>query len=148
MAESSIAIYIKNDGSGNYSAAPYYAPSTLPVATVHPPLDFIQNSSQTGTPIDITGATNAAPIVLTVASGHGIVADDGVNISGVVGNTAANGAFLVTSVTATTITLQGSSGNAAWTSGGKLQKLAKTTNLFDALESMVKSVEAYKAAGN
>lgn len=148
MAESSICIYLKNDGSGNYSVAPYYAPSTLPVATVHPPLDFIENPSQTTTAIDITGATNVSPIVLTVASGHGIVADDCVNISGVLGNTAANGCFIVTSVTATTITLQGSAGNAAYTSGGKLQKLAKTTNLYNALESMVKALQAYKAAGN
>lgn len=148
MAESSVCIYLKNDGSGNYSVATYYAPSTLPVAAVHPPLDFITNSSQTGTPITITDATNAAPIVLTVASGHGIVADDCVNISGVGGNTNANGNFVITSVTSTTITLQGSSGNAAYTSGGKLVKLAKTTNIFDAAQACVKAIQAYKAAGN
>lgn len=152
MAESDIAILLRNDGSGTYTPALYFNPSTSPVAATHMPLDFVQNTSQTGNALDITAATNATPIVLTVASGHGIVANDCVNISGALGNTAANGCFVVTSVTSTTITLQGSAGNGAYTntsgSYAKIQKLAGTKNLFDALESCVKAVEAYKAAGN
>lgn len=65
----------------------------------------------------ITGATNATPIVITSAN-HGLATGDVVNISGVGGNTAANGIFTVTVVDADTFQLDGSHGNGAYTSGG------------------------------
>jgi hypothetical protein len=66
----------------------------------------------------IIGATNAAPIVLTCSSPHSFVPNDQVNVAGVGGNTAANGTFPVQTVTSTTITLMGTSGNGSYTSGG------------------------------
>ena len=65
----------------------------------------------------ITGATNATPIVIT-SNGHGLVTGDGVVISGVLGNTAANGTFAVTKVNNNTFSLNGSAGSGAYTSGG------------------------------
>jgi len=65
----------------------------------------------------ITGATNATPIVITIAS-HGYVTGDQAAISGVLGNTAANGNWSITVLTANTCSLDGSVGNAAYTSGG------------------------------
>jgi hypothetical protein len=65
----------------------------------------------------ITGATNAAPIVLTIAS-HGYVTGDQVLVAGVLGNTAANGDWTITVLTANTFSLNGSTGNGAYTSGG------------------------------
>jgi hypothetical protein len=65
----------------------------------------------------ITGATNAAPIVLTIAS-HGYVTGDQVLVAGVLGNTAANGDWTITVLTANTFSLNGSIGNGAYTSGG------------------------------
>ncbi|KKN41643.1 hypothetical protein LCGC14_0721180 [marine sediment metagenome] len=53
------------------------------------------------TPLDITGATNTDPIVIT-STGHGLVDGDMVIISGVTGNTAANGSFIVNTATADT----------------------------------------------
>jgi|TARA_B110000285_G_scaffold156957_1_gene175118 hypothetical protein len=53
----------------------------------------------------ITGATNATPIVVT-ATAHGFENGDIVTISGVGGNLAANGSFLVAGKTANTINLQ------------------------------------------
>lgn len=65
----------------------------------------------------ITGATNASPIVVTSAA-HGLSTGDRVKISGVGGNTNANGTFVVTVLSSSTFSLDGSSGNAAYTSGG------------------------------
>lgn len=75
-------------------------------------------SSADRTARTITGATNASPIVLTMASGHGFVANDSIIVSGVGGNTAANGIFTVQSSNTTTVTLKNSTGNGAYTSGG------------------------------
>ncbi len=65
----------------------------------------------------ITDASNTAPIVITSAA-HGLTTGARVTIASVVGNTAANGTFVVTRVDANTFSLVGSTGNGAWTSGG------------------------------
>lgn len=72
--------------------------------------------------LQVTAATNAAPIVLTTAT-HGLTTNDRVMVGGVLGNTNANGIWQVTNVTGTTFSLQGSTGNAAYTSGGFVVKL-------------------------
>jgi hypothetical protein len=64
----------------------------------------------------ITGATNTSPIVIT-SNGHGLTTGTLVRISGVTGNTAANGLFLVTSLTANTFSIP-VAGNGAYVSGG------------------------------
>lgn len=70
----------------------------------------------------ITNATNASPIVVT-AAGHGLLTGHQVYITGVVGNTAANNTstnpnWTITKVDANTFSLDGSSGNGAYSSGG------------------------------
>lgn len=65
----------------------------------------------------ITGATNATPIVIT-ANSHGLSNGDQVTVYGVAGNTAANGIWVVASATTNTFALTGSTGNAAYVSGG------------------------------
>src|SRR5581483_414770 len=69
----------------------------------------------------ITGATNASPISITATS-HGYSTGDIVNVAGVGGNTNANGTWQITVVDANTFTLNGSSGNSAYTSGGIASK--------------------------
>jgi hypothetical protein len=64
----------------------------------------------------ITAATNATPIVLTVPNNL-FKTNDLVYVQGVLGNTAANGLWLVT-VSGNSVTLVGSTGNGAYTSGG------------------------------
>jgi hypothetical protein len=74
----------------------------------------------------ITAATNATPIVLTNTLDNGTFANgDWVKITGVLGNLNANGAFRISSVSGsgTAMTLDGSAGSGAWTSGGKVQKM-------------------------
>jgi hypothetical protein len=65
----------------------------------------------------ITGATNAAPIVITSAA-HGLVTQKRVAIYQVAGNTAANFSWRVTVLTADTFSLDGSTGNGAYAGGG------------------------------
>jgi hypothetical protein len=67
----------------------------------------------------ITGATNVSPIEIT-SNGHGRITGDQVQIMGVLGNTAANGTWTVTlsPTDANKFTLDGSTGNGAYTGGG------------------------------
>lgn len=74
------------------------------------------STSKTGT-ATITGASNATPIVIT-ATAHGFASYDCVNITGVAGNTAANGLWCIIVVDANSFNLIGSVGTAAYTSGG------------------------------
>jgi len=71
---------------------------------------------------NLSGATNATPIVVT-AVGHNFVADDLVSIAGVVGNTAANGQWPVASVSGNNFSLVGSVGNGVYASGGVVTSL-------------------------
>lgn len=57
----------------------------------------------------VTGATNAAPIVIT-SPGHNLITNSEVTIAGVVGNTAANGNWSINVIDQNTFTLKGSSG--------------------------------------
>lgn len=68
----------------------------------------------------ITGATNATPIAITCTA-HGYSTGDTVVITGVAGNTNANGTWEITNTGANTFTLDGSAGNAAYTSGGTVR---------------------------
>jgi hypothetical protein len=65
----------------------------------------------------LTAATNATPIAITI-TGHGYSTGDTVVVTGVAGNTAANGTWEITVTDTNTFTLDGSAGNANRTSGG------------------------------
>jgi hypothetical protein len=65
----------------------------------------------------ITDATNASPIVITSAD-HGLTTGTRVTITGVGGNTGANGTFVITVVNANTFSLDDSNGGGNYTSGG------------------------------
>lgn len=72
----------------------------------------------------ITGASNANPIVITSAN-HGLSTGQRVTISGVGGNTNANGTFIITVIDANTFSIP-VAGNAPYTSGG----VWNTTGLY------------------
>jgi hypothetical protein len=65
---------------------------------------------------NVTGATNANPIVVTSVA-HGLKTGDSVVIAGVGGNTAANGTWTITKLTADTFSVP-VAGNGSFTSGG------------------------------
>jgi hypothetical protein len=76
----------------------------------------------------ISGATNPpapAPIVVTTVKDHLFLNGDKVTIAGVNGNTAANSPpntpWVITKLTETTLSLNGSTGNGAYTGGGFAQ---------------------------
>lgn len=66
----------------------------------------------------VSNATNATPIQITTTTAHGLVTGDDAMIYGVLGNTAANGYWIITRIDNTNFTLNGSVGNGAFTSGG------------------------------
>src|SRR5574344_349995 len=65
----------------------------------------------------VSNATNATPIVITAVA-HPFITGDKVQISGVGGNTAANGTFTITNIGTDTFSLDGSVGNGAFTTNG------------------------------
>ncbi len=70
----------------------------------------------------ITAASNASPIVIT-SNAHGFSDNEVVTVQGLLGNTAANGTWIVNDKTDNTFELQGSTGNGAYTSGGEVLDL-------------------------
>jgi len=86
--------------------------------------------------LSVSGATNATPIVVTTPT-HSLVDGDFVTISGVVGNTAANGSFYVKKMSNTSISLytdkalsQPVVGNGDYVSGGDLARCFRLANVF------------------
>jgi len=65
----------------------------------------------------VTGASSTTPIVITSAS-HGLTTGTRVTLSGIGGNTAANGTFTITNLTTNTFSLDSSVFNGTYTSGG------------------------------
>jgi hypothetical protein len=74
----------------------------------------------------VIGATNATPIVITADRAHNLTTGDAVLVGGVLGNSAANSAWIVTVLSATTFSLNTSVGNGAYTSGGLVSVLRDT----------------------
>ena len=78
----------------------------------------------------ITAASNVNPIRIT-ATNHGFNTGDKVFISGVQGNTNANGGYTITRIDSNRFDLQGRAGNGAYTSGGTVYSftaLPKSSN--------------------
>lgn len=103
----------------NASGVPVNGDS-LPTYRVYGPDGLLTGQTGSVTKKDsanITGATNASPIVITSA-GHGLTTGTTITISGVGGNTAANGTFIVTYVDGNSFSLNSTTGSGAYTSGG------------------------------
>lgn len=108
-------------------------PDSAPTFKIVGPQGYIGGSGMSGSASslesgNVTGATNASPIVISYSpSGVApVVVGQSVTIASVGGNTAANGEWTVSAVTSTSFTLSGSTGNGAYTSGGTW----KTTGLY------------------
>jgi hypothetical protein len=67
--------------------------------------------------VDVTGASNAAPIQITHTAAHGYSTNDTVWIGIAQGNTAANGYWVITKVDNFNYTLNGSTGNGVYING-------------------------------
>lgn len=84
-------------------------------------------TGDSATPTGVSAASNASPIQITTSAAHGLNTGDDVFISDVTGNTAANGFFTVTVTGSTTFTLNGSTGNGAYVSGGLVANKDQTS---------------------
>jgi hypothetical protein len=96
--------------------------------------------------IDVTGATNATPIVLSVGSTNGLHNGDSITVAGVQGNPAANGTWSIIVYNATQIELQGSAGSGAYTGGGKIAGTGSGTAYIYANESGSITIEHSSSA--
>ncbi len=81
-------------------------------------MDYPTMPVTTATVYTVTNATNASPIVITTSAPHGYANNNYVEVTGVTGNTAANGLHQITVVSTTTFSLDFSVGNGAYVSGG------------------------------
>lgn len=103
-------------------------PDALPTFRLYGPNGFVLSGTCSQTESgNITAATNASPIVIS-STAHGLTTGQTVTVAGVLGNTAANGTRKITYVDADRFSLDGSTGNGAYTSGGTWV----TTGLFTA----------------
>ncbi len=95
----------------------------------------------------ITGATNASPIEITTSGAHLLTTGNNVTISCVEGNTAANGTWYITVTGGTTFTLDGSTGNGAYLTGGIMR--SNTSGAADVPTNVYTGVvqSAWNAAG-
>lgn len=71
----------------------------------------------------LSNATNSTPITVTI-TGHGFLDGDQVTISGVIGNSAVNGTWLIDNVTQDTFELVGSTGNLPYLGGGSCSRVS------------------------
>lgn len=75
-------------------------------------------SSDTTATLNVSTATQTSPIEITTSTTNSLTTGQTVVISGVTGNTAANGTFVITVIDNTHFTLNGTTGNAAYSGGG------------------------------
>lgn len=68
--------------------------------------------------VNLLGATNATPIVISSSTPHGITDVSWIVVSGVLGNLGANGLWVAEALSANTMKLRGSAGTGAYVSGG------------------------------
>jgi hypothetical protein len=93
----------------------------------------------------ITGATNASPIVVTEVN-HGYVTGQRVQIAGVGGNTAANANWYITLVDANSFSLNGSTGNGSYTSGGTSARMATAYSLTSSADYWIEDSQSESGA--
>lgn len=83
--------------------------------------------------LTITAASFATPIVITTSIPHGLTTGELVRVTGVNGNTGANGDWYATVLTPTTFALDDSIGSGAYTSGGIETQAYPNLDHFDGL---------------
>ncbi|HUL92083.1 MAG TPA: ubiquitin-activating E1 FCCH domain-containing protein [Burkholderiales bacterium] len=110
-----------------------FDPGASGSGTMRPPMTYLGNpvypppgSNSYGllpiAAVAISAASNASPIVITTNSAHNLFDGDEILVSGVQGNTAANGKRTVTVVDATHFQLNGSSGSGSYIRGGTVTR--------------------------
>ncbi len=86
--------------------------------------DVVVSALTSSSTFAVSAATNASPISITTSTAHNFSTGKSITISGVSGNTAANGNWTVTVTDSTHLTLNGSTGNGNYVSGGTINPAA------------------------
>jgi len=86
-------------------------------------------STDTTTSLSVSGATTTAPIQITTSTTNALTTGQTVVISGITGNTAANGTFVITVIDNTHFTLNGTNGVNPYTGGGTVNGTAHWLHL-------------------
>lgn len=92
---------------------------------------FAQHVRLSAPPKIITAASNASPIVITTATPHRYSTGDAVTVSNAAGNTAANGPWIVTEIDYLNFSLNGSTGNGAYTANSGSSVLTQPDDMVD-----------------
>ena len=110
--------------------------------------EYTGNPSNVTTPLarTIIGATNATPIVVQTSSSHGYSTGDYVNIRSIIGNTAANGSWKITSTGLDTFSLYGSVGNGVYSSGGIATDESLTPTMMQPADGDLRSAASVNLA--
>lgn len=105
-------------------------------------------ASTASTTYSISAASNASPISVVTTSTNALFTGQWVQITGVNGNTTTNGIWSITVVNSTTFTLNGSTGNGAYTGGGTVATTAFSgpTNLWEGTPVLAVGNDGYTAA--
>lgn len=115
--------------SAEMSIAPNGVAGTAPDMDPLMQMIFGQAGTATSGTATITAASNASPIVCSAT--NTFANNDVVFITGVTGNTAANGVWLLSTVSGSAFTLVGSTGNSAYVSGGTASRVGYRYALSD-----------------
>jgi hypothetical protein len=119
-----------NSNTGGGSTLYYNNPSSSNLAPQITSLATLTAAPKATT--NITGASNTVPIVITTSAAHNLITGATINISGITGNLAANGNnLMVTRVNATQFSIQGSTGNGNYITGGTWIPVAPSTDYTD-----------------
>ncbi len=149
---SSYAIYVKDDGSGNFGVNVENSPATIPAGGTRLSIPWITNANAGLSPFVISSATTATPIAVTTASAHGLSTGDTVYVyqnssTATVENIVGTYQFTVTG--ATTGTLDGSVGSGTYTaSSASLKKLTQAKEVATAIQAALRAVLDDRASGN
>lgn len=155
---SSYVIVVNDDGSGNFAVTAKRGALTSEAAANTVPnlkIPWIDNTNGGGTVWNVSAASNAAPIVVTfdaADTSNPLAVGDLVFIQSVGGNTQANGTFEVSAVggsaSAWTASLKGSTGNASYTSGGKIVEISRSKLIGGAIEAAKRAILNDRSDGN
>ena len=148
---SSYAIYVADDGSGNFSVVAENTPATLPAAGTRLSIPWITNANASSTVTVISAATTATPISCT-AAGHGFTTGDVVQVF-LNSSTAAVlnivGTYTVTVSSSSVFTLDQSVGSGTYTaSTASVKKLVKAKDVGTAVQAALRSILDDRASGN
>ncbi len=148
---SSYAIYVADDGAGNFAVVAENTPATLPAAGTRLSIPWITNPNAGSTALTITSATTATPIACTTAA-HGYSTGDVVQVflnSATASVLNIVGTYTITVTSTTVFSLDNSVGSGTYTaSTASVKKLAKAKDPATAVQAALRAVMNDRASGN